>query len=688
MNVGEGEIIENLDKMENAMKRVSRKKEPKLNIFAIYILVIVIISIIFYPLFPILLNYPPGSINTQFDIEFSKIAYYQQYIIVISLVIVIGYICLKLAFKDVEDWQLISRYVQTKNIEEIKKIRKKSYAIPHIVYLIQITIPIVLVGVLFIILGFGIKDDMMFFLILTAGMSFTGVVSYLFSKNYFRQVLKITFLDGLELEGRRFNLQPKIILQIFPLFSFSLMFLALVVHSGLIREKGNAMFTSYQHKLELYFKNNSFIESEAEIENFLMTIKPDNKTDVVFYIAPNGKYKTSDGSYLSKFFLKYTRELAPKYNGHTYDYYGSNIQGAIIKIPGINGDWIFGFKYKVASPETTTLIFISFISLSVFAILVISYFGKTIADDITLIASGLKEIADGEETDLNRKIAVTSNDEIGDLVKAFNKVQERERKYIQDIKNQQKVIVEREKLVSLGQMISGLTHNLKTPLMSLSVAISSLTDLVEEYQASIGDRRVTDQDHYEIAAEMGSWLTEMKPYCDYMTDVLETIKGQVAQGKTSLGSYFTIGELLKRIEIITYYELTKSGCCIDYDIEVNPDLKISGEISDLIQVLENLISNSVQAYQGERGVIKLTITQIRSILEIQVKDLGIGIPENIKPKLFKEIVTTKGKKGTGLGLYISSAIIKGKFGGEIRFSSTPGQGTVFYISIPLDVKIY
>ena len=195
MNVGEGEIIENLDKMENAMKRVSRKKEPKLNIFAIYILVIVIISIIFYPLFPILLNYPPGSINTQFDIEFSKIAYYQQYIIVISLVIVIGYICLKLAFKDVEDWQLISRYVQTKNIEEIKKIRKKSYAIPHIVYLIQITIPIVLVGVLFIILGFGIKDDMMSFLILTAGMSFTGVVSYLFSKNYFRQVLIITFLD-------------------------------------------------------------------------------------------------------------------------------------------------------------------------------------------------------------------------------------------------------------------------------------------------------------------------------------------------------------------------------------------------------------------------------------------------------------------------------------------------------------
>lgn len=180
----------------------------------------------------------------------------------------------------------------------------------------------------------------------------------------------------------------------------------------------------------------------------------------------------------------------------------------------------------------------------------------------------------------------------------------------------------------------------------------------------------------------------MKPYCDYMIDVFTTIKGQIGSGKTSMGSFFTIGEFLRRIEIITHYELIKSGCTIEYDIKVNRDLRITGEISDLIQVLENMISNSVQAYQGKKGVIKIIISQIQSILEIQVKDLGIGIPENIKAKLFKEIVTTKGKKGTGLGIYISSAIIKGKFGGEIWFNSTSGQGTVFYISIPLDVKVY
>lgn len=640
-------------------------------------------GLIFYPLFPLLLNYPPGSINTQFDTEFSKIPYYQQYFIVIIFIIIIGYICFKCAFKGVDKWQHINKSLEKNDINQIRLIRKKSFKIPHLVFLLQVIIPVVLVGILFILLGFLKIDDVKFFLLLTVGMTFTSVVSYLISKKYFRQVLKITYTDDSEIKTSRIGLQLKIVIQIFPLFLFSFLFLVLVGQSGIIKEKGDALFKSNQQKLRLFIKEDIFIESKEQIEQFFHIIKSDNKNDIIFYIDPSGVYQTSDNSKLSKFFLKYTKELAIINNGHTYDYYGSNIQGAIVKLRGLDGDWIVGIQYVVTSPKTTTMIIISFLILSLFAILVILYFGKTIADDIALIATGLMEIAEGDEAELNNKIPVTSSDEIGDLAIAFNKVQVREKRYIQDIKNQQNVIVEREKLASLGQMISGITHNLKTPIVSLSVAIKSLQDLVTEYRMSVSDQRVTEEDHYEIASEMESWLNEMAPYCDYMADVLSTVKGQIIQGKPTLKEDFTLKELIKRVEIITHYELTKSNCLIHYDVKADLDLHMPGEISDLVQVLENIISNSIQAYQGKGGEIEFKVITNGGFLEFLIKDTGSGIPENIQIKLFKEIITTKGKKGTGLGLYISSAIIRGKFNGKIWFESNLRNGTAFHILIPL-----
>lgn len=667
----------------DGMRRNKLKKIPKLNIFLVYILVIVIMDLIFYPLFPILLNYPPGSINSQFDIEFSRIPYYQQYIVINFLIMTFGYFLFKLAFKGVDKWSDIVFGIESNDTNCLKRIRRKSFSIPHTVYILQIVIPLIFVGFLFTVLGFRNTSDLKFFLILTNGLLLSSEVSYLFSKKYFREVLKYTYHDDFEIKTARISLRLKIILQTLPLFLFSIIFTLLIGRAGLIKEKGDLLFKNYQRELKHRFENVLYIENESQIELFLSSMLLDNKTDVAFYIAPNDFYKTSNNSVLSKFFLKYTKELAFKYNGHTYDYYGTDIQGAVIRLPGKKGDWIIGIKYLIKSPETGIMIVVSIIILIMFAVFILLFFSKSLSDDIVLITTGLNEIAKGSEDDLNRKIVITSNDEIGDLVLAFNKVQEREKKYIQNIKEQQKIIVEQERLASLGQMIGGIIHNLKTPIISIKTAIRALNDLVREYQASIGDRRVTKDDHLEIAAEMESWITEIKPYCDYMNDVLTTVKGQIIQGKSSLKASFTLKELLKRVEIITHYELKKSRCVINYDVRVNINLIIPGEISNLVQVLENIISNSIQAYQGKVGTIDFIVVDKGNLIQFQIKDSARGIPDNIKNRLFKEIITTKGNKGTGLGLYISSAIIKGRFGGEIWFESLAGEGTVFYISIPL-----
>ena len=65
-----------------------------------------------------------------------------------------------------------------------------------------------------------------------------------------------------------------------------------------------------------------------------------------------------------------------------------------------------------------------------------------------------------------------------------------------------------------------------------------------------------------------------------------------------------------------------------------------------------------------------------------IRDYGKGMPDEVKNRLFKEMVTTKGKNGTGLGLYMSYSTIKGRFLGNMEFVSEENTGTMFVITIP------
>ena len=97
-----------------------------------------------------------------------------------------------------------------------------------------------------------------------------------------------------------------------------------------------------------------------------------------------------------------------------------------------------------------------------------------------------------------------------------------------------------------------------------------------------------------------------------------------------------------------------------------------------------MISNAIQAYNGKEGEnIDLILEKQNNNLIISVKDYGSGLPEKVKNKLFKEMITTKGKNGTGLGLYMSYSTIKAHFNGDITFESETGKGTTFNITLPL-----
>lgn len=258
------------------------------------------------------------------------------------------------------------------------------------------------------------------------------------------------------------------------------------------------------------------------------------------------------------------------------------------------------------------------------------------------------------------------------------------KKDMQAIKNNQDMLMEKERLASLGQLIGGISHNLKTPIMSISGAAEGLTDLIKEYEASVGDPEVTVDDHHAIANDMREWISKIHSYTAYMSDIITAVKGQAVALSENQNDVFTIDELLKRVDILMRHEIRNASLTLETKLDIPSSTKLHGDVNSLVQVVNNLITNAIQAYNGNKNeVIELTVKKSDNDLIISVSDHGMGMTDEVKNKLFKSMITTKGKNGTGLGLFMSYSTIKGHFNGEMTFESEVGKGTTFNIILPL-----
>ena len=253
------------------------------------------------------------------------------------------------------------------------------------------------------------------------------------------------------------------------------------------------------------------------------------------------------------------------------------------------------------------------------------------------------------------------------------------------IEDNQSMLMEKERLASLGQMIGGIAHNLKTPIMSIAGAAEGLTDLTKEYDISIGDPSVTNEDHHEIVKDMNSWIEKIKTHTSYMSDVITAVKGQAVAFTETTTDSFTISELLTHIDVLMKHELKNALIELNTSVLVPTSLSIKGNINSLVQVINNIISNAIQAYNGKTNKNIDFIIKIKdNNLIFTVQDYGCGMPKKVQDKLFKEMITTKGKNGTGLGLFMSYSNIRAHFNGNMSFESTEGKGTRFDITIPLN----
>ena len=255
---------------------------------------------------------------------------------------------------------------------------------------------------------------------------------------------------------------------------------------------------------------------------------------------------------------------------------------------------------------------------------------------------------------------------------------------LQTISEKQETLMEKERLASLGQLIGGIAHNLKTPIMSISGAAEGLSDLIKEYDSSIDDPEVNSQDHHDIAKDMSTWIVKIRQYTEYMSDIITAVKGQAVTLSNEEDVSFTVGELLKRVNILMKHELKNAIIYLNILMKTDENIIINGDVNSLVQVINNMISNSIQSYNGKpEQNIDVIVEKENNNLLISIRDYGSGIPKKVKDKLFKEMITTKGKNGTGLGLYMSYSTIKAHFNGDINIDSEEGKGTTFTITLPI-----
>ena len=197
--------------------------------------------------------------------------------------------------------------------------------------------------------------------------------------------------------------------------------------------------------------------------------------------------------------------------------------------------------------------------------------------------------------------------------------------------------MERERLAALGQLIGGIAHNLKTPIMSIAGAVQGIENLIHKYDESIDDPQVNSQDHHDIAKDMETWIPKIRTYLEYMSDIITTVKGQAVALVNNEDDSFTVGELIKRVNILMKHELKNAYIYMNVLMKTDENQVLKGNVNSLVQVVNNMIANAIQAYNGKHDQnIELEVSKKGNDVIFSITDFAGGLPQEVQDKLFKE----------------------------------------------------
>jgi len=657
-------------------------KNLKLRIYSKLLLLEVAVIVLMRFLIPVLSNYPPYSEAIDFQLKIEVLTHDQQYILLGIFALLLQTFFIKIFFSDI--FKYIKKDPKDVTIKETEQVRLQCYKIPKKLFFVQTVLLGIVLCMLFSMVQISIILCIKFLLIYFSFFTASLVISMVLIRSDLNAIIESTYTINKNVTsfGKKTKFYKNLLLNLIPFFIFIMITISLLGYSKVTEQNGENGYYYYKQAMnDIDFDNETLETISTKLDNIPLR----NSSDYYFIIGSNEKKFSSNSGNATNFFIEYANEFLDQTDGRVYEYYGVEEQGYAKRITlQDSSSVLIGFKYTTTNVEIMTY----FVGISIAAIIVyiiiLLIWTKNISKNISEISNRLTEISKKDNVINESPLPLLSNDELGDLTIAFNKIQHLTQEYITQIKDTQESLMESERLSSLGQLIGGIAHNLKTPIMSIAGAAEGLNDLIKEYDSSIDDPTVNSQDHHEIASDMSTWIEKIKNYTEYMSDIITAVKGQAVVMSNEDDINFTISELVKRVTILMKHELKNAIINLNTDIKVDENLTLNGDVNNLVQVINNMISNAIQAYNGkENESIEFTITKDSKNIIFSIEDHAGGLPDKVTDKLFKEMITTKGKNGTGLGLYMSYSTIKAHFNGNITFDTKKGKGTKFNIYIPM-----
>jgi nitrogen fixation/metabolism regulation signal transduction histidine kinase len=299
---------------------------------------------------------------------------------------------------------------------------------------------------------------------------------------------------------------------------------------------------------------------------------------------------------------------------------------------------------------------ITIINLNAFIFLIAGLIAWLVTSRITksfvIIGDKMKEVSLGK----NEIIQWNKKDEIGDLVKEYNKM-------VLKLEESAAVLAKSEREGAWREMARQVAHEIKNPLTPMKLSIQYLQKAIDNGSENIKD----------LTTKVSQTLVEQ---IDHLSSIASDFS-QFANIQNSKTEILHIMPVLQSLQLL-------------FSNENNTDITIRNQAGDVCiladktqinRLFTNLIKNALQAYAPEAGKkLDIELSSKESVVEIRFRDFGSGIPVHLQERIFTPNFTTK-TSGTGLGLAISKGIAE-QHGGSIRFLTEEHKGTTFIVSLP------
>lgn len=299
------------------------------------------------------------------------------------------------------------------------------------------------------------------------------------------------------------------------------------------------------------------------------------------------------------------------------------------------------------------------INIYVLVFVAIGFFAFVVANQITspltLIQESMSKTVIGRK---NKPISWKRNDEIGNLIKEYNKM-------IDALEESANKLAQSERETAWREMAKQVAHEIKNPLTPLRLGIQMLNRSWKEKDPK-----------FDI--KFDKFSTSSLEQIDSLSHIASEFSNFAKMPDVKLETIVLIEVLNQAIEIFEQIDHIHIEC----DEECFKELKVRADRDQLLRSFNNLLKNAIEAISEDKsGLIKITCHAYQNKIEIKIADNGSGISDDLRERIFTPNFTTK-SSGTGLGLAFVKQAIE-NIGGNIYFTTEINVGTTFYIILPL-----